>query len=105
VQDLRPGTFSGLANLEYLSLDSNFIMVISALQPTSRSTRPFSVSSEICPHTWVLQNPPMAKGCVVEEDSWASSVRLFESDLIGSQDSLLAVRGSKSQRLVFRNIQ
>ena len=61
VQDLRPGTFSGLANLEYLYLNSNFIMVISALQLTSRSTRPFSVSSEICPHTWMLHNQRTTK--------------------------------------------
>ena len=62
MQDLLPGTFSGLADLEYLYLQSNFIKVILALQPTSRSRRPFSVSSEIRPHAWVLQNPRMPKG-------------------------------------------
>ena len=62
MQDLLPGTFSGLANLDYLLLTSNFIKVISALQPTSRSMRPFSVSREIRPHAWVLQHPRMTKG-------------------------------------------
>jgi len=105
IEALPPIPFSGpgRANLQRLYLSYNRITVISTLHPSSRSMRTLSVLTENCPHGCVLRNSPVTRGGLQrrsqrlsEEDSLASSVRLFESDLIGNQDSSLAVRGSKS---------